>query len=131
MTTKISKAAPMSPRVAALAAFLEAKPGATVFKMRPNVPVYKVSNKLFAILSAKTGYVVLKCAADSIPMLKAKYTGIGHKTHLDPRHWIAVEIDADVPPKEVQRLASLSYDLVREPAKAPKKVAARRARKPA
>jgi len=124
MTSKI--AAPMSPRVAALAGFLEAKPGATVFKIRPNVPIYKVSNKMFAILSAKTGYVVLKCAPDSIPMLKAKYTGVGHKTHLDPRHWIAVEIDADVPLKEVQRLASLSYDLVREPAK---KAPARRARK--
>jgi predicted DNA-binding protein (MmcQ/YjbR family) len=131
MTTKISKAAPMTPRVAALAGFLEAKPGATVFKIRPNVPIYKVSGKMFAILSAKTGYVVLKCAPDSIPMLKAKYTGVGHKTHLDPRHWIAVEIDADVPLKEVQRLASLSYDMVRAPAKAPKKIAAQRVRKPA
>ncbi|HEX4301822.1 MAG TPA: hypothetical protein VHZ78_03460 [Rhizomicrobium sp.] len=45
-------------------------------------------------------------------MLKAKYAGIGHKTHLDPRHWIAVEIDAHVPPGEVKRLVSLSYDLV-------------------
>lgn len=128
MTTKISKAAPMTPRVAALAEFLAAKPGATVMKMRPNVPIYKVSDRMFAILSAKTGYVVLKCAPDSIPMLKAKYAGVGHKTHLDPRHWIAVEINADVPPREIQRLASLSYDLVRETAKAPKKVAARRAR---
>ena len=129
-TTKVSEATPMSPRVTALAEFLEAKPGTTVFKIRPNVPIYKVSNKMFAILSAKTGYVVLKCAPDSIPMLKAKYAGIGHKTHLDPRHWIAVEIDADVPPREIQRLASLSYDLVQEAAK-PKKAPARRARKSA
>jgi predicted DNA-binding protein (MmcQ/YjbR family) len=67
--------------------------------------------------------VVLKCAPDSIPMLKAKYAGVGHKTHLDPRHWIAVEINSDVPPKEIERLANLSYDLVRGTEKPKRKAA--------
>ena len=124
MKAKAAKAETPTPRVAALAAFLDDKPGAERSNLRPNVAIYKVTGKMFAILSLKTAYVVLKCAPDSIPMLKAKYAGVGHKTHLDPRHWIAVEIDADVPPGEVRRLASLSYDLV-HPAPKPVKKPAR------
>ena len=121
MKAKTAKAAVPTPRVAALAAFLDDKPGVERSNQRPNVAIYKVAGKMFAILSMKTAYGVLKCAPDSIPMLKAKYAGVGHKTHLDPRHWIAVEIDSDVPPAEVRRLANLSYDLVRPVPKAVKK----------
>jgi predicted DNA-binding protein (MmcQ/YjbR family) len=105
--------------VTALAAFLDAKPSAEGLRVGPNVTMYKLAGKIFAILSMKTGYVVLKCPPESIDMLKARYKGVGHKTHLDRRHWIAVELEADVPPKETQRLASLSYDLVRATAEKP------------
>ena len=125
---KATKAALPTPRVAALKTFLDDKPGTESSNIRPNVVIYKVTGKMFAILSVKTAYVVLKCAPDSIPMLKAKYAGVGHKTHLDPRHWIAVEIDADVPPGEVRRLAGLSYDLARS-AGAPKAKSAKKAKK--
>jgi predicted DNA-binding protein (MmcQ/YjbR family) len=110
-----------SARVTALAAFLEAKPGTVEVKASPNASMYKVADKIFAILSKKTGYVVLKTPPESVPMLKEMYKGVGHKTHLDRRHWIAVELDADVPMKAVQRLTSLSYDLVRAGAEKPAK----------
>jgi predicted DNA-binding protein (MmcQ/YjbR family) len=111
--------------VTALAAFLDARPGAQGSRVGPNVIMYKLKGKIFAILSMKTGYIVLKCPPESIDMLKARYNGVGHKTHLDRRHWIAVELDADVPAKEVQRLASLSHDLVRAAAEKPVKRAIR------
>jgi predicted DNA-binding protein (MmcQ/YjbR family) len=37
---------------------------------------------------------------------------VGHRTHLDPRNWIAVKLGADVPKKEIERLAARSYELV-------------------
>jgi predicted DNA-binding protein (MmcQ/YjbR family) len=101
-----------SAAVKALAAFVAGKAGATAFKYSQNVTMYKVKDKIFAIMSMKSAYVVLKCDPASIDMLKAKYKGIGHKTHLDHRHWIAVELNSDVPVKEAKRLASLSYELV-------------------
>jgi predicted DNA-binding protein (MmcQ/YjbR family) len=115
-----------SAKVTALAAFLEAKPGTVEVKASPNASMYKVADKIFAILSKKTGYVVLKTPPESVPMLKEMYKGVGHKTHLDRRHWIAVELDADVPSREVQRLATLSYDLVRASMEKPKKKAAKK-----
>jgi len=121
-----AKAAPYNAKVVALEAFLDKKPGAAEVKASPNASMYKVADKIFAILSKKTGYVVLKSPPESVPMLKEMYRGVGHKTHLDRRHWIAVELDADVPMKEVQRLVTVSYDLVRAGAKKPAKTAARK-----
>jgi predicted DNA-binding protein (MmcQ/YjbR family) len=122
-----------SAKVVALEAFLDAKPGVAEVKVSVNASMYKVADKIFAILSKKTGYVVVKSPPESVPMLKEMYGGVGHKTHLDRRHWIAVELDADVPLREVQRLVAVSYDLVRagteKPAKRKaKKVVAKPAR---
>jgi len=117
---------PYSKNVTALIAFIEKRPGVAEVKASPNASMYKVADKIFAILSKKTAYVVLKTAPESVPMLKEMYRGVGHKTHLDRRHWIAVELDADVPMKEVQRLVALSYDLVRAAADKPAKRKAKR-----
>jgi len=75
--------------------------------------MFKIMGKMFAVLSLRGDeYVVLKCDPHLADMLRAKYEGIGRRTHLDPRHWIAVSLDADVPKKEVERLAQQSYALV-------------------
>lgn len=116
-----AKAVAPSAKAKAAAAFLGERPGAEPLKYGPNVFGYKVGGKVFAIHSLPGGYVVLKCDPHLIDMLKQKYKGIGHKTHLDRRYWIAVETDTDVPPAEFRKLAALSYDLVREAATPKKK----------
>ncbi len=69
--------------------------------------------KTFAILSVRgIEDVFLKCDPSLASALREKYTGVGHRSHLDRRFWISVRLDADVPPKEIRRLVSLSYDLV-------------------
>jgi predicted DNA-binding protein (MmcQ/YjbR family) len=102
-----------------LKAYLDAKAGVTIKALAPprasspNVLLYKVMGKVFAILTIRGAeYVMLKCDPHLAEMLRGQYSGIGHRTHLDRRHWIAVSLDADVPPKEVRRLAGQSYDLV-------------------
>ena len=75
--------------------------------------MFKIMGKMFAVLSLRGDeYVVLKCDPHLAGMLRAQYEGVGHRTHLDPRHWIAVALDADVPAKEIERLAIQSYALV-------------------
>ena len=46
-------------------------------------------------------------------MLREEYAGVGHRSHLDRRFWISVDLDADVPQSEIERLAAHSYELVR------------------
>jgi len=108
-----------SPRIAALRAVLEAKPGAVGEPMgasrstQPLVLIYKVMGKMFAILSIR-GFegVSLKCDPHLAEILREQYAGVGHRSHLDRRFWIAVDLQADVPGDEVARLADGSYDLV-------------------
>ena len=79
----------------------------------PGVLIYKVMGKVFAILSIRgIEAVSLKCDPHLAEMLRAQYAGVGHRYHLDRRHWISVSLDADVPAREIKRLAAQSYELV-------------------
>jgi predicted DNA-binding protein (MmcQ/YjbR family) len=109
----------LSQRTAALKERLDAKPGAVGAAMTPprgsvpNVIIYKVMGKMFAILSVRgEESVILKCEEGLADILREQYAGVGHRSHLDPRHWICVSLDADVPEAEAWRLADRSYDLV-------------------
>ena len=95
-------------------ACLKAKAGAAPDPASaPSVLIYKVMGKMFAILSVRNVEAVsLKCDPHLAEVLREQYAGVGHRYHLDRRHWISVSLDADVPAEEVERLAGHSYDLV-------------------
>jgi len=106
-------------RTQSLKAILAAKPGAVAEPVsaprgaQPIALMYKVMGKLFAILSVRgEEYVILKCDPHLADMLREKYAGIGHRSHLDRRYWISVSLDADVPKDEIARLAARSYELI-------------------
>ena len=102
-----------------LKAVLDARPGAVAEPMtaprgrEPLVLIYKVMGRMFAILALRgTQNVILKCDPHLAEVLRDRYAGVGHRSHLDRRFWISVDLDADVPPQEIERLAGQSYDLV-------------------
>ena len=111
----------LTERVAALKAVLEAMPGATVVSRSqprstkgPLALDYKVMGKTFAILQVRgLECVILKCDPHLVDVLKQQYAGVGHRSHLDRRFWICIELGADVPAAETERLVAGSYDLVR------------------
>jgi predicted DNA-binding protein (MmcQ/YjbR family) len=79
----------------------------------PSVLIYKVMGKMFAILSIRgIENVILKCDPQLAEILRERYAGIGHRSHLDRRYWISVNLDSDVPARDVKRLAARSYQLV-------------------
>ncbi len=105
----------------ALKAHLDAMPGAVGEPMTasrgtlPLVLIYKIMGKMFAILAVRgTENVILKCDLHLAEILREQYSGVGHRSHLDRRFWISVDLDADVPAEEVERLAARSYGLVRD-----------------
>jgi predicted DNA-binding protein (MmcQ/YjbR family) len=106
-------------RTQALQARLAAMPGAVGEPMtasrgrEPLVLIYKVMGKMFAILAVRgTENVILKCDPHLAEILREQYAGVGHRSHLDRRFWISVDLDADVPPEEIERMAEASYALV-------------------
>jgi predicted DNA-binding protein (MmcQ/YjbR family) len=109
----------LSRRTAALKTILDAKPGSVSNPISapraatPNALIYKVMGKMFAILAIRGAeFVILKCDPHLADMLRAKYAGVGHRSHLDKRFWISVSLDEDVPSAEIKRLVSHSYALV-------------------
>jgi predicted DNA-binding protein (MmcQ/YjbR family) len=109
----------LSKRTARLKTWIEANPGAVAEQFcagkasEPSAVLYKVMNKIFAILSVRPiENVILKCDPHLATLLRERYTGIGHRSHLDRRYWISVTLDADVPGAVVKRLISQSYELV-------------------
>ena len=106
-------------RTSALKAVLDAKPGAAGAPMtaargsRSLVLIYKVMGKMFAILAVRgTANAILKCDAHLAQVLRGHYQGVGHRSHLDRRFWISVDLDSDVPPSEIRRLVDHSYEQV-------------------
>lgn len=109
----------LSPQTAALKLVLDVMPGATGAPMNasrgsdPLVLIYKIMGKMFAILSVRgEQFVILKCDPFRAEVLRETYSGVGHRSHLDPRFWISVSLDADVPAAEITELVSHSWDQV-------------------
>jgi predicted DNA-binding protein (MmcQ/YjbR family) len=109
----------LADRTAALKAILDALPGAAAQPMAaargttPLVLIYKIMGKMFAILSVRTDeFVILKCDPYRVEILREAYAGVGHRSHLDPRFWISVDLTSDVPFDEVGALSVASYELV-------------------
>ncbi|SER79482.1 Predicted DNA-binding protein, MmcQ/YjbR family [Streptomyces sp. yr375] len=85
------------------------------FPFRPEVSVFKVGGKLFALttLDAKPLKVNLKCDPDDAVRLRAEHPGlITPGYHMNKRHWNTVTADADLPDGLVRELVEDSYDLV-------------------
>lgn len=99
------------PNVAAVQTLLAAQPGAAGASLSspPGVLLYKVMGRMFGIVSVTGGYVILKCDPHLAEVMRAQYAGIGHKSHLDRRFWISVDLGGDVPATEIARLVAHSY----------------------
>lgn len=104
-----------SKRAAAVKTWLDAQPG-SVADPAPvaGVLLYKIMGKMFAILALRgEPSVIVKCDPDLVEILREKYAGVGHRSHLDRRFWINVELEADVPLAEIKHLVVKSHALVR------------------
>jgi predicted DNA-binding protein (MmcQ/YjbR family) len=75
--------------------------------------MYKLMGKMFAILSVRgEAFVILKCDPGLTDILRQTYSGVGHRSHLDRRFWISIDLDADVTMGEIRKLIAGSYDLI-------------------
>ncbi|MFF3938030.1 MmcQ/YjbR family DNA-binding protein [Streptomyces phaeofaciens] len=85
------------------------------FPFRPEISVFKVLGKMFAL--SWTGEqplkVNLKCDPEDAVRLRAEHPGlIAPGYHMNKRHWNTVTVDGDLPDRLVRELIEDSYDLV-------------------
>ncbi|MCT6697985.1 MmcQ/YjbR family DNA-binding protein [Rheinheimera sp. 4Y26] len=90
------------------------------FPFGPDIYVYKVVGKIFAILSenlvpgtpAKVASLNLKCDPTEALMLRQIFPAITPGYHMNKQHWNTVLLDKSVPDNEVKRMIEQSYQLV-------------------
>ncbi len=93
------------------------KPGAAEeMPFGPDVLVFKVGGKIFALLSLTDlpPTVSLKCDPERAAELRAQYTAVAPGYHLNKRHWNTVRLGGDAPGALVRELIDHSYALVRQ-----------------
>ncbi|MDG1732001.1 MAG: MmcQ/YjbR family DNA-binding protein [Thalassotalea sp.] len=84
------------------------------FPFGEDVSVFKVKNKMFALLGHhnELDMINLKCDADESLALQDIFPAIKPAYHMDKKHWISVYFDGSVPQGEIERLIDNSYMLV-------------------
>ncbi|MES2661561.1 MAG: MmcQ/YjbR family DNA-binding protein [Verrucomicrobiota bacterium] len=98
----------------AIARFLS-KPGSEeTTPFGPDVLVYKVGGKMFALAVPDEfpSRINLKCDPERSVILRDEYDSITPGYHMNKRHWNTLVLDGSLPSKLVGELIDHSYDLV-------------------
>lgn len=84
------------------------------FPFGPETAVYRVNDKMFALLMHRHGLdqVNLKCDPQQAGMLRDIFSGVLPGYHMNKRHWNTVLLDGSVPPGELERQVDHSFGLV-------------------
>jgi predicted DNA-binding protein (MmcQ/YjbR family) len=83
----------------------------------PNTAVYKVTDKMFALVSEKSDplQLSLKCDPLLAETLRQKYDTVMPGYHLNKKHWNTVVLSGQLSWGEVKDLINHSYNLVTSP----------------
>ncbi|MFT4659931.1 MAG: putative DNA-binding protein (MmcQ/YjbR family) [Patiriisocius sp.] len=78
-----------------------------------NVLVFKVGNKIFALLTLNNfDFINLKCDPEKALLLREEYSGIRPGYHMSKKHWNSVYVNDDVSYDLLLELADHSYALI-------------------
>ncbi|WP_368668240.1 MmcQ/YjbR family DNA-binding protein [Psychrosphaera sp. I2R16] len=84
------------------------------FPFGDDVSVYKVKNKMFALLAWRDDQLMLnlKCDPDESIMLREIFPTIKPGYHMNKKHWISIYFEDPIPKGEIERLIDNSFMLV-------------------
>jgi predicted DNA-binding protein (MmcQ/YjbR family) len=84
------------------------------FPFGPEVSVFKVSGKMFALsrLDRDPLDISLKCEPDLAEQLRETYAAVLPGYHLNKRHWNTVTLDGSLADQMIEDMIEDSYDLV-------------------
>lgn len=79
-----------------------------------DVAVYKVHDKMFALMPEKSSPVriSLKCDSQLAVLLREKYETVMPGYHLNKKHWNTIILSGQLPWEEIKGLIVHSYNLV-------------------
>lgn len=102
-------------KLAKLKKYLSGKPGSKEdYPFGPDVLVYKVMGKIFALFSETNDpiRINLKCDPNEAIILRDMYQAVIPGYHMNKEHWNTVILDGTVPEEEIKKMIDESYRLV-------------------
>ena len=80
----------------------------------PDVQVFKIKNKLFALMTTREGVerVNLKCDPEEAIILREIFEDVIPGYHMNKMHWNTVILSGSIPDGEIKRMIDRSYCLV-------------------
>lgn len=109
------KAKPKRNARAELVTHCLSKPGAVSEQpFGPDVDVFKVMNKVFALIptDADPPTISLKCDPTLAQILRQNYPAVTPGYHLNKVHWNTVKVDGSIGDDEIKDWIDLSYELI-------------------
>ena len=96
------------------AACLALAGAAEEFPFNPEVSVFKVGGRMFALsmLDSEPLEVSVKCDPELAVQLRAAHQSIRPGYHLNKRHWNTITLDGSLPDRTVLDMVEDSYDIV-------------------
>lgn len=98
--------------------YILSMPGAALdYPFGEDVAVYKVKDKMFALIAEKKKPVQLSLKCDPLlaETLRQKYESVLPGYHLNKKNWNTILLTGQLSWEEIQDLIRLSYQLVTEP----------------
>jgi predicted DNA-binding protein (MmcQ/YjbR family) len=95
------------------------------FPFGPDARVFRVRQKIFAILVEKDGLtrVNLKCDHEEALVLRDIFDAVTPGYHMNKAHWNTVLLDGSIPTPELERMMDRSYGRVVRSLKKPERQA--------
>ena len=80
----------------------------------PDVQVFKIKEKLFALMTARQGIerVNLKCDPEEAIILREIFEDVIPGYHMNKMHWNTIILSGSIPDGEIKRMIDRSYCLV-------------------
>ncbi|MDO8342255.1 MAG: MmcQ/YjbR family DNA-binding protein [Cellvibrio sp.] len=84
------------------------------FPFGPEVAVYKIRDKIFALIGVgnNEARINLKCDPAEAEQLRMVFDAVLPGYHMNKKHWNTVIINGSLPDSEVQRMIDNSYALI-------------------
>ncbi len=100
---------------AELTRYLLAKPEVIEdYPFGPEAAVFKVQDKMFALIGYKNGLINLNLKCDPLEAVELRdiFKAVIPGYHMNKKHWNTVIFDGSIPRNEIERMIDNSYSLV-------------------
>lgn len=92
----------------------EKMPFEKFFRGRHHILVFYVKGKMFCYFDIdRFDACTLKCLPEEVGELEAAYHAVSRPYNSDPKAWISVKFNDDMPDGELKRLVRQSYEIVK------------------